>query len=80
MVLSVRYEDLVNDRELAVNEIARELGLESHRRYAGANVDWPVGWSPTGGFIDGWRKHWTNADEDYFFSIVARDFWGVYNG
>jgi hypothetical protein len=37
-----------------------------------------VGWFPSGGTLDGWRELWSAEDTAYFFEIVPREFYGVY--
>ena len=77
-VCFVRYEDLVLEPEKVLEKIADFYGLTRPKKWI--RVDDLVGLSPQQGKIDSWKECFTEEDVELFFSIVPRDFYGVYNG
>jgi len=75
-VLKVRFEDLVLEPEKVRQAIATWSGIKPVRGLK--LVKELVGWLPHGGKIDAWRKHFTEADLEYFYKLAPKSFWGYW--
>lgn len=75
-VCYVRYEDLVLNTEGEIRRIARFLNVKISKVHS---VNKLVGHSPNEGLVGAWRRHFTDADLNFFLSHVERSFWGMWD-
>jgi hypothetical protein len=73
------YEAAVLDPAGTLDGIAMRFGFTPRLDYRVAGQDNLVGWFPSGGLLTGWRDLWTDDDLEYFWSVVPRDFFGVFD-
>lgn len=74
----IQYELAVLDPKQVLDSISDRFGLPTKERYD--VPDQLVGWFPSGGMLTGWRELWNEEDTAYFFEVVEKDFWGVWDG
>lgn len=73
--MRMRYENLVQYPLAMLERIQARFGYDRPKVW---HIPYRlVGHFPSGGTLDGWRELWTDEDQEYFFSIVPRDFYGV---
>ncbi len=75
-LLRVRYEDLVRDPVAEIARIANQFDFLDLPDTV-QTVDQPTGLLPNRAQIDAWRDAYSEADLDFFHSIVPRDFVGL---
>lgn len=75
-LLLVRYEDLAQKPEAIAKEISYKFSLEPPETIK--TVNRPTGLLPNKASMDDWKNYFTEEDLRLFFSIVGKNFIGVY--
>lgn len=74
-LLIVHYEDLVRKPENVAKQIAKKFDLELPEKLH--YITSPTGLKPNAASISSWKEEYTDADLDFFFSIVSNDHWAL---
>jgi hypothetical protein len=76
-VLKVRFEDLSENQAGQIGRIARFFGIGHKRKYH--KVDRLVGWFPNEGRVGAWKNFFSKDDLEFFYAVVPRGFYGIYD-
>lgn len=78
-ILLIRYEDLLLNTEDVLNNISKSYNIEYDKKFT--NIKSLVGPSSNTGKLMTWKEYFTEADLEYFFSIVKNNkfLWSDHN-
>lgn len=74
----VRYEDLINQPEKTARQISEEFRFLKMPRLIDP-ITSPTGLLPNAAKSDGWKNYFISSEDiDYVYSLVPKDYWGLY--